>query len=53
MFIFIRFEGKIAEMAKTKFRFCKTFHALQYISLILFPVLKSSGLANEAEKTNA
>ena len=48
MFIFIRFEGKIAKMAKTKFRFCKTFHAMQYISLILFPVKNSSGLANKA-----
>ena len=49
MFIFIRIEGKIAKMAKTIFRFRKTFHAMQYISLILFPVLKSSGLDNEAE----
>ena len=38
MFIFIRIEGKIAKMTKTIFRFCKTFHAMQYISLILFPV---------------
>ena len=52
MFIFIRIERKIAKTAKTKFRFCKTFHAMQYISSFVFPVLKSSVPATEADQVS-
>ena len=47
--IFFYYKANSQKMAKTNFWFCKTFRPMQYISLILFPVLKSSGLANEAE----
>ena len=52
MFIFNRMEGKIAKIAIKKFRFCKTFYAMQYISSFLFPVLKSSAPANEAYRVS-
>ena len=48
-FFIIGSKANSQKMAKTNFWFCKTFRPMQYISLILFPVLKSSGLANEAE----
>ena len=51
-FIFIRIEGKIEKIKRTKFRFCKIFHAMQFISSFLFPVLKSSSPANEVNQVS-
>ena len=36
----------------TKFMFCKIFHAMQFISSFLFPVLKSSSPANEVNQVS-
>ena len=52
MFIFIRIEGKIEQIERTKFRFCKIFHAMQFISSFLFPVLKFSSPANEVNQVS-
>ena len=52
MLIFIRIEGKIAKIERTKFGFCKIFHAMQFISSFLFRVLKSSSPANEVNQVS-